>query len=338
MVKDATAGPEGSRFTTRPQESSGKIRLEPPRVLWIPNDGQLQTRRMDGLNRLTNVERGRLYCGDITASTLSQDWTFDAVGNWDSFTSDQDGDRTEEGRPQAREHDATNQITSLPGGTTPDYDAAGNMASGPKPGCAPGDGQTGQSHTYDAWNRLVAVEEWTWDDADEDGVFQADEEAYPTAVAEYEYDGLNRRTAKLVYDAPSETWTRSDFYYNEDWQVFEERVATAVLAADKGVPATAPKVQYLWDPRYIDTPVCRRRDADPNLAGLEEVLYYTTDANHNVTAVIQMVDDDEDPETPDVPQVAERYDGLNRRTAKLVYDAPSETLSRAWSIGDRQFP
>jgi hypothetical protein len=27
----------------------------------------------DALNRLTNVERGRLYCGDITASTLAQE-------------------------------------------------------------------------------------------------------------------------------------------------------------------------------------------------------------------------------------------------------------------------
>ena len=221
----------------------------------------------DALNRLTNVERGRLYCGDITASTLTQDWTLDAVGNWDGFAWDPDGDGSAEEVAQTREHDAANQLTGFTTGptwVTPAYDAAGNMTLAPKPG----DEYHGLALTYDAWNRLVRVS------------------GGATPVAEYQYDGLNRRTAKLVFDAPSDTWTRTDSYLNEAWQVLEERVATAVLAADKGQVATDASVQYLWDPRYIDMPILRWRNANVEDPDLEETLYYTTDANFNVTALI----------------------------------------------------
>jgi RHS repeat-associated protein len=45
--------------------------------------------------------------------------------------------------------------------------------------------------------------------------------------------------------------------------------------------------QYVWDLRYIDSPVYRLRDDSPLTgASLDEQLYYTTDANMNVTAVI----------------------------------------------------
>jgi RHS repeat-associated protein len=61
--------------------------------------------------------------------------------------------------------------------------------------------------------------------------------------------------------------------------------------------ATTLKFQYVWDLRYIDAPVCRDEDknsdgdctdvgtgagADP-----DEHLYYTTDANMNVTALVE---------------------------------------------------
>ncbi len=65
------------------------------------------------------------------------------------------------------------------------------------------------------------------------------------------------------------------FPSNDSWQVLEER-------AD-GMPSG----QYLWDIRYIDAPVLRWRDADANPAtGLEETLYYASDANMNVTVLV----------------------------------------------------
>jgi RHS repeat-associated protein len=65
----------------------------------------------------------------------------------------------------------------------------------------------------------------------------------------------------------------------------EERFADA--QADKDAVATAVEVQYVWSARYIDAPVLRDRDADGQSGtGLEERLYYTTDANMNVTALM----------------------------------------------------
>ena len=148
---------------------------------------------------------------------------------------------------------------------TPEYDAAGNMIAGPRPGAE----TTALHYVYDAWNRMVKV------------TAASDE-----TVAEYQYDGLNRRVVKLLWNASSETWTRTDSYYNEEWQVLEERVAVALPTVDKGEVATDASVQYLWDPRYIDSPVLRWRNANTGNADLEEVLYYTTDANMNVTGLV----------------------------------------------------
>jgi RHS repeat-associated protein len=120
--------------------------------------------------------------------------------------------------------------------------------------------------TYDAWNRLVKVE---------------DDQQTPATAAEYRYDGLNRRVAKMVPDG--QNWDRTDYYYNSGWQALEERFADA--QADKDAVASAVEVQWVWSARYIDAPVLRDRnnDQDPDL---EERLYYTTDANMNVTALV----------------------------------------------------
>jgi len=58
-----------------------------------------------------------------------------------------------------------------------------------------------------------------------------------------------------------------------------------------------PEVQYVWSRRYIDAPVCRDRgvaaggDLGVTDSGLDERLYYTTDANMNVTALLDTAGD-----------------------------------------------
>ena len=49
-----------------------------------------------------------------------------------------------------------------------------------------------------------------------------------------------------------------------------------------------PYEQYVWDARYIDAPVLRWQDAndDGDAGDANETLYYTTDANMNVTALV----------------------------------------------------
>jgi RHS repeat-associated protein len=220
----------------------------------------------------------------VRSVTKSWSYGLDALGNWGSFVTTTTGTVT---LNQTRTHNAVNEIdvdadhANTPGASIaasvgdnwvdPKYDAAGNMTSGPKPGA-----ETTRMHLkYDAWNHLAKV--------------SADDNGSPgTTVAEYRYDGLGRRIVKLIPNGAN--WDRTDFYYNEAWQCLEERKATA--QADKETVATAAKVQWLWDVRYIDAPVCRWRDdnSDGDFADAGETLYYCNDANMNVTALVNAAD------------------------------------------------
>jgi RHS repeat-associated protein len=102
--------------------------------------------------------------------------------------------------------------------------------------------------TYDAWNRLVKTD---------DG----------TTVVEYGYDGMNRRITK------ASGGTTRHYYYNDQWQVLEERL-NASSSADR---------QYVWGQRYIDDLVLRDTSS--------ERLYALQDALFNVVA---LTDDDGD--------------------------------------------
>jgi RHS repeat-associated protein len=224
------------------------------------------------------------YSAGLPARNVVKSWSWglDALGNWGSFNVTTSGQAT---LTQTRTHNAVNEIdvdadhANTPGASItasvgdnwvdPKYDAAGNMTSGPKPGA-----ETTRIHMkYNAWNKLVEV--------------RADNDGDPgDLVAEYRYDGLNRRIAKFIPSGGN--WDRTDYYYNENWQCLEERFAGNVSSQNKDTPAAAAKVQWLWDVRYIDAPVCRWRDdnSDGDFADAGETLYYCNDANMNVTALV----------------------------------------------------
>ncbi len=67
---------------------------------------------------------------------------------------------------------------------------------------------------------------------------------------------------------PGVSQVEYDYYYNTAWQVLEIR---------KGGQDYAYK-QYVWSPRYIDTPVVRFRDADNDgnmaEAGTDDTIYF----------------------------------------------------------------
>jgi RHS repeat-associated protein len=160
----------------------------------------------DGLNRLTDFSRGQLnatHDGLTGPASRSQSWQLDALGNWSAVTSD--------GTTQARTANAQNQITSISGASTPGYDANGNTTAD----------ETGKGYVYDAWNRLVRVNN-----------------AGGTLLESYAYDGLNRRIVE-------NSGTARDLYYSSAWQVLEERVGGATQA------------QYVWSPAYVDALVAR---------------------------------------------------------------------------------
>ena len=209
--------------------------------------------------------------------SCDQSWTLDALGNWRQFSDD--------GAAQTRGVNAANEITSTSGIATPGYDRAGNMLS------------DGTRHSkYDGWNRLVEV--------------RADDSGDPGDVsATYEYDGTNRRIEKAV-TAEGGGPSHEHYFYNNQWQMLEERSVD-------GEGATISSNQYVWSPRYIDAPVVRYHDGNGDgdlLDTGDNVRYYTSDANHNVTATIDAASG----------EVVERY-VYTAYGAALAYDADWST-------------
>ena len=96
----------------------------------------------DSLNQLASYKLGTLNGTktDVTGSpATSQSWDYDAVGNWDSVTTNS--------TTQTRSANKQNEITSVSGATTPTYDSNGNLTTD----------ENNYRFVYDAWNRLVQV-------------------------------------------------------------------------------------------------------------------------------------------------------------------------------------
>ena len=111
---------------------------------------------------------------------------------------------------------------------------------------------------YDAWNRMVEAR-------NSDG----------SIIATYRYDGLTRRIRKLLGPDPGNPTATYDYYHNPARQVLETR---------KNGSAN-PYKQYVWGLRYVHSPVCRFYDPEADGANVEK-LYYTNDANFNVTGLV----------------------------------------------------
>ena len=205
----------------------------------------------DGLYRLTEYDRGQLVSGSISSPDLTQEWTPDQTGNWYNFVQGVTGILN-----QTRSHNTTNEITNISKTVgvdwpTPTHDDNGNMTSFPQP-----DSLTNSyDATWDAWNRLIRLE----DGSDK--------------VAEFEYDGLGRRTIKKVYKEGSLSETRH-FYYSTSSQVLEERVDSD----------TDPTQQFLWGIRFVDDLVLRDKDTTGN-GTLNERLYSLSDPRFSILAI-----------------------------------------------------
>ncbi|MCA9042060.1 MAG: glycohydrolase toxin TNT-related protein [Planctomycetaceae bacterium] len=232
-------------------------------------DDKDQTFVYDDLDRMTAFDEGTLSSGSISGTpTREQDLTLDSVGNWVNQILKTAGSTD---LNQTRTLNDANEISNItestgPAWVTPAYDAAGNMTTIPKPGDPTG----GYTATYDAFNRLVKLE---------DGA---------NTVAEYEYDGVGQRIVKSVY-ASGTLDHRQHTYYNGAWQPLEVRKEVS------SVEDSDPLEQFVYHPDYIDAPLLR--DYDANTDGTADRHYYTFDANYNVTAV-----------TDDSATVLERYE------------------------------
>ncbi|MGB2819747.1 MAG: RHS repeat-associated core domain-containing protein, partial [Phycisphaerae bacterium] len=240
----------------------------------------------DGLNRLTKAQRGTAtgspgaYTG-FGSESFTQAFTLDAVGNWSEFKVDDNGAGGEGNweLEQTRAHNDVNEIdtdnvhgddddaiTGSPNWEDPKYDAAGNATNVPRPSSP----TTKLGCLYDAWNRVVSV-------------FQP----FSSVGLKFRYDGLHRRIAKLNFDWGGH-WDRTDYYHTVSWQVIEE--CFAADQEDQDTVATDPKYQYVWDIRYIDAAVLRDENTDTDGDCDDERLYYTHDAQFNVTALVNTGD------------------------------------------------
>jgi RHS repeat-associated protein len=150
---------------------------------------------------------------------------------------------------------AANEIQTIDSSPTVTYDRAGNMTS---------DGTL--NYQYDAWNRLVRVTS--------NGNWNVNGYIY---YADYAYDGLNRRIEKVVYRG-SMMLPVEHYYYNQNWQMLEHRTVVDPFG-------TCGSTEYIWSPRYVDSPIVRFH-SDVYHPQYNNVRYYATDANHNVTATI----------------------------------------------------
>jgi len=95
----------------------------------------------DGLGQVNSFARGTLT-SDKTAisgsASRTQGFDFDAVGNWDSLTTN--------GTNVTRSNNKQNELTGI-GSNTLTYDANGNQTTD----------ETGKQFVWDAWNRLLKV-------------------------------------------------------------------------------------------------------------------------------------------------------------------------------------
>jgi RHS repeat-associated protein len=184
----------------------------------------------------------------------------DGLGNWQGFNNN--------GTTQTREHNEANEITSQSGSATPTHDAAGNMTQFAKPT----DSANALQAKYDAWNRMVEVSEG--------GVL----------IAKYSYDANGRRIIKAV-DTNSDGTVDAfaHFLHNNNNQVLEVRTGTDTTGSTPPAETLQPKYQNIWSPRYIDAKILRSENTDTDGLCDDAAVFYLSDANYNVTAVIDGV-------------------------------------------------
>jgi RHS repeat-associated protein len=93
-----------------------------------------------------------------------------------------------------------------------------------------------------------------------------------TLVKAYTYDGMGR-LATETYITGSFTLATNDFYYNAGGQMIEQYAGANTL------------VRNFYSPVYVNAISRRDRDTDNN-GSLDETLYFTSDANFNVTTAL----------------------------------------------------
>lgn len=243
----------------------------------------------DGLERLTQAERGVWGGSSITTTVHDELWTLSQTGNWEQYQLDLDGNGVFTGTNELDDDQTFNVVNELTARDidddssddyTPTYDAAGNLT----------DDDKDYEFIYDAFGRLVEVQNQS-----------------QQTVAEYTYNGLGYRTG-WHYDVdgdgtveantsgtPDDPWFQ--FVYDARWRI------TATYRASHHSSWTIdsdPKEQFVYHnagvagaggSSYIDAVILRDRDANTAWESqadgtLEERTYYCQNWRADVVALM----------------------------------------------------
>ncbi|QKK07512.1 MAG: hypothetical protein HND58_04595 [Planctomycetota bacterium] len=243
----------------------------------------------DGLERLTQAERGVWGGSSITTTVHDELWTLGQTGNWEQYQLDLDGNGVFTGTNELDDDQTFNVVNELiardidddsTNDYTPVYDAAGNLT----------DDDKDYEFIYDAFGRLVEVQNQS-----------------QQTVAEYTYNGLGYRTG-WHYDVdgdgtveantsgtPDDPWFQ--FVYDTRWRI------TATYRASHHSTWTIdsdPKEQFVYhnaglagagSSSYIDAVILRDRDANTAWEAqadgtLEERTYYCQNWRADVVALM----------------------------------------------------
>jgi RHS repeat-associated protein len=225
----------------------------------------------DGLDRVLQAQRGVTDGAGVFANAFgSKTWTLDETGNWTGLETFGGGAEPE---GEWREHNAANQLKSI-NQLNRFYDANGNLlriavwtnGAFPRTKC-----------TFDAWNRLVKLEQ-----VKPGGIWDSEV---------FAYNGLNWRVKEVRHVGnytlgrplgapPTGDSTRWSFY-SLSWQELLEVVATTATP-----PVVTGSEQQVWGLRGTDDAVLRRFDTnadgvygDPVAPSPEPCLYQLTDSS-----------------------------------------------------------
>jgi len=170
------------------------------------SSGQDEYYGYDGLYQVEQAALGDLNINRTAIAGVpaeQEDFDYDPTGNWDAYKLTEDDTVSLD---QSRVNNRDNQVTQLDGSSAlVAHDKNGNSTLMPPD--ASGDWTEAYTLSWDAWNRLVAVED-----------------SASSTVATYAYDGLYRRTTRTVGA------TTTHFYYNDDWRPVETREDAATTA------------------------------------------------------------------------------------------------------------
>ena len=204
-------------------------------------------------------------------------WGLDVFGNWDTYANAIGGTSFS----QARTHNEVNELTTnaetVSSTTTNldmEYDAAGNLYRREV------SDTVRWVYTWDAWNRLVAV------DIEEDTGMGW---AFDAPRMKSGYYGLNQRAWSQI-DAgaagytnngtPTENLDRLEhFYYDASWRLLERRTDTSWSGSGFIHEETT---QWVWGQRYIDELIAWADAAKSPTTSFDDTMFAMTDRNFSV--------------------------------------------------------